>query len=164
MVRFAGVALLIMAFSLGGFYLSSCKRKRVKELREIIRLANDISVIMKYSKKPLNKIFFDVYKNGYDSLSFILDVANSSGPLYDEFSFFLERANLSLSYEEKQLLLDFVKGLGITDSNGQAEHIALYKQLFSERLNAVLPECEKQCKLSNTLGVLLGIFISIILV
>lgn len=164
MTKYIGVLILICAFSMGGFYLSSLKKRRIKQLREIIRVLNDISVMLRFSKKPIKQMFSDIYKNGYDSLSFILDVANSNGEVYNSFVFFAEKANLCISYEEKQLLYDFVKALGTTDSEGQTELVMLYKQMFSQRLENVLPECERQCRLSNSLGVLLGIFICIILV
>lgn len=164
MTKYIGVLILIFSFSMGGFVLSSAKKRRIKELREIIRFLNDISVMLRFSKKPLNQMFCDIYKNGYDSLSFIIDVANSNGAIFDSFVFFAEKSNLCISYEEKQLLYDFIKALGTTDSEGQSELVMLYRQMFSQRLDNVLPECEKQCRLSNSLGVLLGIFVSIILV
>ncbi len=164
MIKYIGILILICTFSFGGFYLSSLKKRRISQLREIIRFLNDISVMLRFSKKPIKQMFSDIYKNGYDALSFILDVANSNGNVYDSFVFSAEKANLCISYEEKQILYDFIRALGSTDSDGQTELVLLYKQMFSQRLESVMPECERQCRLSNSLGVLLGIFICIILV
>lgn len=66
--------------------------------------------------------------------------------------------------QDEKLFVDFVRGLGTSDTQGQLHHIALHAQLLEERLALAAQDYTKRARLFVGLGLFAGITICILLV
>lgn len=71
--------------------------------------------------------------------------------------------NSGLRKEEIKIIKDFGRNLGITDRETQLKNIDACVEEIEECLRSLKSEKKEKCKLYKTLGVLSGLFISIIL-
>lgn len=62
-----------------------------------------------------------------------------------------------------ELYLGFVSGLGVSDTQGQMEHIDLYRSLLEPRLIQAQEEAKEKSKVSVALGLFAGVTVSLLL-
>ena len=62
-----------------------------------------------------------------------------------------------------ELYLNFVAGLGVTDTQGQLEHIGLYTSLLEPRLLQAREEAGQKAKISVALGLFAGTALALLL-
>lgn len=77
----------------------------------------------------------------------------------------LERAGRALLQEpgDVELYLGFVRGLGVSDTQGQLEHIALYRALLEPRLEQARADAAQKSRVLVALGLFGGITLSLLL-
>lgn len=77
----------------------------------------------------------------------------------------LERAGVALLQEpgDVELYLGFVRGLGVSDTQGQLEHIALYRALLEPRLEQARADAAQKSRVLVALGLFGGITFSLLL-
>ena len=77
----------------------------------------------------------------------------------------LERAGCALLQEpgDVELYLGFVRGLGVSDTQGQLEHIALYRALLEPRLEQARADAAQKSRVLVALGLFGGITLSLLL-
>lgn len=164
MIKLLGLLAVTVSCAMGGFYISSMKRKRVSQLEEIIRLIKEIEISMGFSRLVLYELFERLRKNGaFSKLEFIDKIEDRGRPFFEEYREAILKSDLALKQDELELLLSFGKELGTTDANGQAGAAVLYGKMFEGRFITANADCERKCRLFSSLGVLTGVFISIIL-
>lgn len=73
-------------------------------------------------------------------------------------------ASCGLTPQEKQLVLDFGRGLGTTDTEGQITHLDMYYKIFSDKLIQVKSEQSKKSKLYKTLGLSGGVALALLII
>lgn len=164
MLKIIGCLFVIISCSLCGFYFSSQKTRRIVCLGEIIRLINEIEISMKYSRKTTADMLHELCKNSFEEIGFLSEVSIKEKTFFESFKELVEKNAPPLTDDDKKLLLSFAGELGSTDSEGQIKSAALYKSFFEKRLDGAKGECERQSRLYSSLGVLSGVFISILLV
>lgn len=62
-----------------------------------------------------------------------------------------------------ELYLGFVRGLGVSDTQGQLEHIALYRALLEPRLEQARADAAQKSRVLVALGLFGGITLSLLL-
>lgn len=75
-----------------------------------------------------------------------------------------DKAIINTMYLEKaetDILEDFFRDLGMSDSESEYERIGLYMALTEKKCDEAEKKCSEMCRLYSSLGVLCGIFICI---
>ena len=77
----------------------------------------------------------------------------------------LERAGRALLWDREDLewYLRVVAGLGVTDTQGQLEHLRLYSALLEPRLSQAREEAAQKAKISVALGLFAGTALALLL-
>ena len=77
----------------------------------------------------------------------------------------LEQAGRVLLWETGDLewYKGMVRGLGVSDTQGQLEHLSLYQALLEPRLEQAREEARQKCRVQVALGLFSGIVLSLLL-
>lgn len=165
-------SVLLFSCSAVGYLLSLGYSLRVKQLNyfqsalnsletEIIYYSTPLPLAMKRvaerSQHSISGIFRDTYKMLNSKDGYRIDDAWKKA--------ILENQNLtSLSKEDIEILIEFGKDLGIGNKDTQINHFKFIKELLREQKNKAIEEKNKNGKMYNRLGILLGLGIVIILI
>lgn len=165
MIKVIGVILIVVCSGYIGFYKSNKLKNRVNKLSIISFMLEEILIMIRYKAMTVYDIFSSLKENKmFSELDFINNLnIDYKKSFYAEFSKAVELSDSSLSNEEKDLLKQFGNCLGTSDIEGQISTIKMYQKSFDLLHTRLSCECEKKSKLYQSLGILVGAFISIII-
>ena len=146
--KFTGLLLIFCTFSAGGFIKSAALNKRTEKLAEISRSLNKLAGYIRAEKGEIGKLI---------TLCFTPDV------LYTENS----KIKLETAYLEKadiEMLNEFLKNLGVQDSESEYNRTVMYSELLAKQHSAAEEKSLSLCRLYRISGVLCGLFICIFLI
>lgn len=168
MIKYAGMILIAVSCTAGGFLFSGNIKSRLKQLEHFIKFFDNIIEYIKIYKYPIEKIF-TVYQN--KDLEFFLDKLAKNGRIDGVYKNPWERtlqecADEGLIFfkeDEFNIIKEFGARLGI----GRAEEQIYHMNLYVEKLREIYKDESKQAlnlaKLYSWSGGLIGIFICILL-
>lgn len=158
---------MVATTSLTGFYLSKGLSEKLKRTENIRRMLDDISTLIRFQALTVYEIVENLSKNStYSNLEFITYVKSSirvDKPFYEIWQEAIYKDKM-LSEKERHLLENLGNSLGSSDIDGQISSIDLYKNNAEILMNSARDEYVKKSRLYNSLGVLVGVFISIMLI
>ncbi len=141
---------------------------RQKFLRQYISFINQIKTQIEYNGSSLAVIFslcnvdkpFSVFVsdmiNNLDSNNTFINSWNNSVGNLDK--------SLGLKSDDISIINEFGQGLGISDITGQISHCNLHSALAEEHYQDAKDCMTKKSKLYKTMGLMLGIAISIVII
>lgn len=171
MLKLAGASLVILASTGIGYYYSTQLRLHLNALLWMKKMVIMLKGEILYLNAPLNEAFGSVaervpepYKGFLESVSNRLSLLQAK-PFYDiwceEMGYHLKKSDL----KEKDLMLlkDMGENLGYLDRQMQEKTLNLYLSQLEEEMDTRKAEIGQKSKIYQTLGVMGGIFITIVM-
>jgi stage III sporulation protein AB len=172
MIKLLGSIIILFTSSIIGFILSANLKKRASELREIqsstLLLQNEIMFtftalpeaflkISQHSKGIISKLYLNI---GDKLLNNVVD------SVFDAFTetFNELKDDMNLKSSDINVLLDFAKGLGKSDIDGQKKIFSLLDNNLRNCIEEADCHIMKNSKLYKTLGFSFGAIVVIMLI
>lgn len=146
--KFTGLLLIFCTFSASGFIKAAALNKRTEKLAEISRSLNKLAGYIKAEKGELGKLI---------ALCFNFDILHTENSDYKLETAYLEK-------EDIEILNEFLKNLGIQDSESEYNRTVMYSELLAKQHSAAEKKSLSLCRLYRISGVLCGLFICIFLI
>jgi len=147
-LKILGLLLILVSSTILGYYKGYILRRRAEKLKVICLSLEKFSQLVKSGAGELSPLL---------SMSFsknILTFSDSSPVINENF----------LEKEDIKLFGDFLSKAGLSDCESEVKRIAVYKTIFESNCQKAKRKSDELCKLYNSLGFLIGIFICILLV
>lgn len=165
---------LILLFSSGsiGYLIALRYGLRVKQIDYFISSMNSLENDILYYSTPLPIAMKRVASRSHKSIAWIFEetwrqLSCRDGYGIDETWKNVINKNkdiLSLTKDDIEIIIDFAKELGLGNKESQQKHFEYTKVLLAEQKSKAVKDKEKNGKMFNRLGVLLGLAIVIILI
>ncbi len=165
------IALLLSSWAIG--YLVALRYSlRVKQLGYFIGALNSLETDILYYSTPLPVAMKKVAGRSHKSISWIFDdawkkLSERTGLNIEETWRMTIEENidyLSLSKDDIEIIIDFSKELGVGNKETQKKHFKYTQELLMEQKIEASNEKDKNGRMFNRLGVLLGLAMVIILI
>ena len=162
--------LLLIIFSLStiiGITISKMYENRVKELREFKGILNIIKTKIKFTYEPLAEIFKQISKDNSTAVEKIFgQMANQIQykQVRQAWEDCIQKADISIKQEDKDILKKLGKLLGQTDVEGQVSEIEVIQNFLDIQITKAEEERNKNQKMYKTLGIVAGLVFVIILI
>lgn len=166
-IKAAGAAAIIISTSLIGIKFSFSITERIRKLSLLILLTDKISSFIEFKALHTGEILISLASdNCFCSIGFLKKayIYYKNG---DTFCNSWKRAldeDYELGNEEKEQLLIIGNSLGISGAEEQLSLIEICRKNINNICCTISPELQNKAKLYRSLGVLAGVFISIMLV
>lgn len=166
MIKYVGIIAIIISSALVGITLSDKLKKRVKEINSINHMLDEISILIRYKAMTVYEIINVLRENQmYNSLTFLNQIScNVQMPFSEAWEKSIDNMQSDLNSSDKKLLKSFGCSLGTSDISGQLSSIEVFKADFSKIENDAIVLYDKKSKLYRSLGILCGMFLSIMLI
>lgn len=162
--------LLIVIFSLStaiGLIISKMYENRVNELKEFKSIFNIMKTKIKFTYEPLREIFLQISKDNNTQIEKIFGQM-ACQIQYEQvekvWSTAIQKADISINQEDKNIIKKLGKLLGQTDVEGQISEIEVAENFLDMQIEKAEDEKKKNQKMYKTLGVVLGLVFVIILI
>jgi len=164
--------ILLLSSSTIGYLIAQRYSLRVKQLTYFINSLNTLETEIIYYATPLPIAMKKVGDRSHSSISWIFEetwsiLSHKEGYGIDEIWRKVIKKYidcLSLSDEDIEIIIDFAKELGFGNKDTQNKHFEYTKELLMEQRKKANIEREKNGRMFNRLGILLGLAIVIILI
>lgn len=160
------IAILVCSLRIGILI----SKKYVFRLEELDELKNTFKIIenkIKYTYQPLEEIFMDISEISSPSISiFYRNVAKQIKEKGAEKAWKeeIDKIDISLKREDKEVLKEFGNLLGKTNKEGQINQIRFVNTLLDRQIENAEKERNKNEIVYKKLGLILGIGIVIVLI
>ena len=167
---FLKIFLLFIIFLMStfiGIIIAKMYENRVKELREFKSILNIIKTKIKFTYEPLAEIFFQISKNNSSKIEKLFEKIakeiqyNQTKDVWEEE---IQKLDISINQEDKDILKKLGNLLGQTDVEGQVSEIEVTQNFLDNQIIKAEEERKKNQKMYKTLGVIVGLFFVIILI
>ena len=162
--------LLIVIFSLStaiGLIISKMYENRVNELKEFKSIFNIMKTKIKFTYEPLREIFLQISKDNNTKIEKIFGQM-ACQIQYEQvekvWATAIQKADISINQEDKNIIKKLGKLLGQTDVEGQISEIEVTENFLDMQIEKAEDEKKKNQKMYKTLGVVLGLVFVIILI
>lgn len=167
MLKLIGMIMIIMTTSLIGTNFSGALTQRVKRLKNIEIMFDTMATLIKFKAATTGEILSELAKDAtFDDLIFIHNARSSyedSNPFPQAWKDGVD-SDISLKDDEKQLLFSAGRSLGTSDCDGQLSMLEIYRHNIAGMYERAKEESVNKGRLYRSLGVLTGVFISVMLV
>lgn len=170
-LKIIGACLIILSTSYYGYLLSTEFILRIEQLKMIKKIMFLLRGEIKYSTTPLPEAFATISTRTKEPFSDMLraiserlsskDSQTIKDIWYEESEKWLMQTKLDGS--EKDRFMSLGDNLGYLDKDMQLSNIELYLEQLEEDINTLQTAVSSKCKLYRSLGVMAGIFITIII-
>lgn len=165
-IKYIMLFLVLLGCSLIGRMLAKKYINRVKELEEMKQALNIFRSKIKFTYEPIPEIFGEMANSMKNNIGAIFGLAKEK----------MEKENASVAWEEaveeskghlleedKYVIKSMSKLLGQTDVEGQLSQIGITEKFLDAQINEAQQLREKNERLYNKLGTIMGLAIIIIL-
>ena len=171
-LKVVGCVLVIISCSGMGLYFSECLKTRIEELVELKKIIVLLRGNIRYANTPLSEALHSIaMRNQGDFSSFLQWVSSqmeemSGNTMAEIWELGVKKylKNTALSKMDCEELIQFGKSLGYLDKEMQLGTIDLYIASLETEIEESLKCSRQKIYLYNSLGVMGGIFITIILI
>ena len=143
--KILGVITVLSACSLAGFLKSFGLKKRHKKLLAIYRSMSDLRERIRMGGGEIERLVYLCFEEDTASISEGKAIINTM---------YLEKA-------DAEILEEFFRDLGMSNSESEYERIGLYMALILKKSDEAEKKCGELCRLYSSLGILCGLFICI---
>lgn len=171
-MKIIGCILVVLSSTGMGFYFSSEMKCRIEDLKEWKKLMGLLRGDIRYANTPLPEAINSIhkrhdgnYKAFFNQVS--IELSELSGHTFPEIwkaAVENKLVNTSLTKKDKLHLTQFGENLGYLDKDMQMNTIDLYLSQLEEVINEQTKTVKEKSYLYNTLGIMAGIFITIIMI
>ncbi len=164
---------LVIASSTGiGFYFSNEMKSRIEDLKELKKLIGLLKGDIRYANTPLPEAISVIARRYRGSFSKFFCYTSTrlqelSGQTFTEIwktGVEKELVNTSLSKKDRAALISFGENLGYLDKEMQMNTFELYLSQLEEEIAELSAAVKERSYLYNSLGIMAGVFISIIMI
>lgn len=169
--KVVGCILIILSSTLMGFYCSNELKARVNDLKELRKLMVLLRGDIRYGNTPLPEAICAIarrhegsFKNFFTKISERL--SELSGKTFSHVwkeAVEKELIKTSLNKRDKLGLINFGDNLGYLDKEMQMNTLELFLTQLEDEISELSKTAKEKSYMYNTLGIMAGIFISIIL-
>lgn len=171
MLKIIGCALIILSSAGMGFFFSNEMRCRIDELSELRKLVMLLRGDIRYGNTPLPEAVTALARRHKGSFAAFFTQVSArlnelSGLTFQEIwkeAVEKELVDTSLSKRDKMHLLQFGENLGYLDKDMQMNTLDLFLSQLEEETKELSKSVKEKSYLYNSLGIMAGIFISIIM-
>ncbi|SES87000.1 stage III sporulation protein AB [[Clostridium] polysaccharolyticum] len=172
LLKILGAILTIVSCSALGFYFSNEMNVRVKQLRELKKYVTILRGDIRYGGTPLPEAISNLASRSPGAFHAFLhhvseQLYQSKGGTFSEIwgkSVWSDLKDTSLTGNDKEGLIRFGDTLGYMDREMQVNTIDLYLNQLQEEINDQASVAKERTKLYNVLGIMAGIFITIVMI
>lgn len=154
MLKLVLCLVIVVSSTLVGFSFSSKLYKRKQVLSMFVRELNKAGTSIRYSQSSLASIFTKKF-DGY--------IFDDNKDFYMQWKQMLEQYDKTLKYEDIRTLESFSAYLGTNDAEGAVNSIKMYLELLENSIKEAENNIVLKSKLYRTLGLSLGLVVSILL-
>ncbi|HWT27863.1 MAG TPA: stage III sporulation protein AB [Mobilitalea sp.] len=163
---------LVVASSTGmGFFFSNELKSRIDDIKELRKLIVLLRGDIRYANTPLPEAVNAIARRHHGGFEIFLHKVSSrlqelSGITFPEIwkeAVEKELSNTSLSKKDKLQLIQFGDNLGYLDKEMQMNTLDLYISQMEDEIADLSKSVKEKAYLYNSLGIMAGIFISIIM-
>ena len=170
--KVVGCILIILSSTLIGFYCSNELKARINDIKELRKLILLLRGDIRYGNTPLPEAICSIAGRHEGSFKgFLTRVADRlsehSGNTFSQVWRETVEAELnqtSLNKKDKSALIQFGESLGYLDKEMQMNTLDLFLAQLEDDISELSKTAKEKTYLYNTLGIMTGIFISIVLV
>lgn len=143
--KISGVITVFTVCSMAGFLKSFGLKKRHKKLLAIYRSMSDLRERIRMGGGEIERLVYLCFEEDTASISEGKAIINTM---------YLEKADV-------EILEEFFRDLGMSDSDSEYERTGLYMSLILKISDEAEKKCGELCRLYSSLGILCGLFICI---
>ena len=158
---------IFLSCSLIGILISRKYVNRVNELKEFKNSLNIFKTKIRYTYEPLPEIFTEISNTVDSNISKVFKIAYKKMENCDAgeaWNLALKMEDLNINDEDKLVLRNLSKLLGMTDLEGQISQIEMTSNFLDKQIRNAEIQKDKSERMYRTLGAILGIAIVIILI
>ncbi len=155
MLKMILCAVVVFGFSTVGFSYSKKLYHRKRVLEDFVLLLKSAVTKIRYSTQSLSFVFSD----NFMSYEFIDDK-----PFVNQWTDMLKVYFNILDKTDIEILTEFAQSLGVTDVKGELSNINMYIEMLEHQVCDANENIIKKSKLYSTLGVSLGLAVTIMIV
>lgn len=167
-----GAILVILSTGAMGFYFSVILKERISDLKELNKLILLLRGDIRYAGTPLPEAVGSLaYRTEGEYRRFLLSVQEEldklEGRTFNEIwrdCVDRELVDTSLNKKDKLLLTRLGENLGYLDKEMQLNTIDLYITQIQGELDDAVDNVKEKARLYNMLGIMAGVFITIVLI
>lgn len=138
MIKSVGLILLFLSSVATGVYIANKKRAELALHKSNFKMLTEIKNTLRFNQSNKSKIYANLRQNGY-------------GDCLD-------------NYKNNAILKGYLDSLGTRDLYSELEAVTQCIEEYSVLLNNVKKDTEEKCKLAIGAGVLIGTFLTVILI
>ena len=168
-MKLIGLLMIVLAGIGVGLYASACLKRRAASFERLDSLIGYMETQIRYSAAPISEVIAQAAQGGeFDSLTFLVQASRliSRGqPPETALAIAVKKygEESCLNKADRELLLQFGRGLGKSDLEGQLAHCASYRRLIADRLQTARGEAAAKGRLYLTLGIAGGLSLALLL-
>ena len=147
MIRWIGIFLIFSALTTFGFYKAAALKFRYKRLTDICLFIEGLT---------------DKIRIGEGMKSIINQIGPKAGIFEEGYNFVVLPHNLKET--DIRLAEDFVKRLGMGDTETEIKRCETFKELFKKELHNAETELKEKGRLYGKLGIFFGLLVGIVLI
>lgn len=170
--KVVGCILIILSSSLMGFYCSNGLKSRISDLKELRKLIVLLRGDIRYGNTPLPEAICAIARRNEGSFKeFFTKISEKlsehSGNTFSQVwkeAVDIELLKTALNKKDKSGLIHFGDNLGYLDKEMQMNTLELFLTQLEDEIIELSKTAKEKSYLYNTLGIMIGIFVSIILI
>lgn len=174
-MKIAGALMVIAGASGFGFWLAGQYGQRLRELEQLRQMIFLLKGQILYANAPLSEAFETVGSRTEGALSdlFIRVAERIDGQQGESFSQIWQEevsqpgkpgGGLDMSKADRQTLKSLGEHLGFLDRDMQERNLLLYLEQLDMRIQQMREHKQERCRLYTSLGIMGGLFLTILLV
>ena len=159
-------ALIFLTSSAIGMLISKKYDQRVNELREFKNALNIFNAKIKFTYEPIPEIFQEIANTLNSKIGKIFESSSINMKTQGAgmaWNMAIDNSTININEEDKKILKDLSKLLGLTAIEGQLNQIELTTSFLDEQIKKAEKERSKNEKMFKILGMIVGLAIVIIL-
>lgn len=170
--KIVGCILIILSSTLMGFYCSNELKSRINDIKELRKLIILLRGDIRYGNTPLPEAICAISRRHEGSFKKFFDriserLSENSGYTFSQVwreAVEDELSQTSLNKRDKFSLIQFGENLGYLDKEMQMNTLELFLTQIEDEISELSKTVKEKSYLYSTLGIMAGIFISIILI
>jgi stage III sporulation protein AB len=171
-MKIIGCILVIVSSTGMGFFFSSEMRCRIDDLKELRKLIGLLRGDIRYASTPLPEAISSIHRRHSGRFSAFFQYISGklnelSGLTFSEIwkdATEKELSDTSLTKKDKLNLVHFGENLGYLDKDMQMNTLDLYLSQLEEEIVDLSKSVKEKTYLYNSLGIMAGVFITIIMI
>ena len=165
-MKWIGILLLFLSSSGTGIYASQNLRNDMRRTEKLIALTEECSAYIRYQQPELDELIDILSQNSaYQEFHFLRNISENKNPYLMPSAIWNEaiQNDNSVPVATREILESLGHILGTTDIEGQLSALELHRIQLQQILSGCRERYQKQGKLYQSLGILAGCMLGVLL-